>query len=127
MLPRRDPLASPMLTRRALASRLAAGAAAIGIGSRAKAAPRAGGDGPGPARCGPARLCPGRSPRRSGRSRGGQAAVQRLAETDPEGALLYRLYRALDVRLAAWYRTDMPDAATEDLMQLPRRSGPASR
>lgn len=44
-----------------------------------------------------------------------EAVIQRLSETDPEGALLARLYRALDVRPAAYYRVDMPAAEPENL------------
>ncbi|KGJ05687.1 hypothetical protein IT41_05635 [Paracoccus halophilus] len=110
-----------MLTRRALASRLAAGAATIGIGSRAAAMPQA-----------PAAIDP---ELRDAALRGlaladhrgdpvgaaaAKAAIERLAETDPEGALLYRLYRALDVRPAAFYRSDMPEAAAADLSLLHR-------
>jgi predicted DNA-binding transcriptional regulator YafY len=47
-----------------------------------------------------------------------EAAIARLAETDPEGALLARLYRALDVRPALVYRVDLPPAAPEVLAVL---------
>lgn len=46
-----------------------------------------------------------------------EAAIARLAETDPEGALLARLYRALDVRPAMVYRADAP-AATPAVLAL---------
>ncbi|WP_413874718.1 WYL domain-containing protein, partial [Albidovulum sp.] len=42
----------------------------------------------------------------------------RLAETDPEGALLYRLYRKLDVRPSSYWREDAPAAAGPDLSLL---------
>ncbi len=47
-------------------------------------------------------------------------AISRLAETDPEAALLCRLYRKLDVRPSANYRadTDVPDAVPENLRTL---------
>ena len=38
-----------------------------------------------------------------------------MTETDPEGALLARLYRALDVRPSQYYRADMPEAAPAQL------------
>ena len=43
------------------------------------------------------------------------AAQDRLAETDPEAALLGRLCRMLDVRPAAYRPEDMPEAAAVDL------------
>jgi hypothetical protein len=46
------------------------------------------------------------------------AAIARLAETDPEAALLARIYRALDVRPAMLFRTDMPAAAPSALALL---------
>ncbi len=44
--------------------------------------------------------------------------MDRLQQADPEGALLLRLYRKLDVRPAAHYREDMPQAAAADLALL---------
>ena len=109
-----------MLSRRALALRLAAGAAAIGIAGPAGAAAPA--------------ATPAIDPDlRDAALRGlalavhrgdavaaaaADATVARLAETDPEGALLARLYRALDVRPSAYYRTDAPDAFPEALSLL---------
>jgi predicted DNA-binding transcriptional regulator YafY len=46
------------------------------------------------------------------------AALDRLAEADPEAALLARVYRLLDVRPAAWWPADQPEAAAEDLATL---------
>lgn len=47
-----------------------------------------------------------------------RAAIERLAETDPEAALLVRLYRALDERPSAFYRADAAPAAEADLALL---------
>lgn len=44
-----------------------------------------------------------------------RAAIERLAETDPEAALLVRLYRALDERPSSFYRADAAPAAEGDL------------
>ncbi|MDO5621016.1 MAG: WYL domain-containing protein [Paracoccus sp. (in: a-proteobacteria)] len=50
-----------------------------------------------------------------------QAAVDDLAQTDPEGALLCRLYRVLDIRPAAyWHGQDAGQAAPEDMALLHR-------
>lgn len=120
MRPRRDPPAAPMLSRRALASRLAAAAATLGLGPRAAAAQ--------------APAAPALDPElRDAALRGlaladhrgdpvhaaaARAAMDRLQQADPEGALLLRLYRKLDVRPAAYYREDMPQAAAADLALL---------
>lgn len=48
-------------------------------------------------------------------ARAAREAIARLAETDPEGALLARLYAALDVRPAGYYRPDLPPARIEAL------------
>uniref|UniRef100_UPI0018EF0B0F WYL domain-containing protein n=1 Tax=Paracoccus binzhouensis TaxID=2796149 RepID=UPI0018EF0B0F len=45
-------------------------------------------------------------------------AIARLQQSDPEAALLVRLYRKLDVRPAAFYRADMPEAPADDLALL---------
>ncbi|MDQ7776027.1 MAG: WYL domain-containing protein [Paracoccus aminovorans] len=118
MRPGRDLPDAPMLTRRALARGLAAGTAALGIGAgRSQAAI-------------PPAMDPGlRDAALRGLARAGQrgdpvgaaaaqATAARLAESDPEGALLFRLYRKLDVRPAAHYRPDMPAAAEADLALL---------
>lgn len=46
------------------------------------------------------------------------AALARLAESDPEAALLGRIYQLLDVRPAAWWPDDLPEAAAADLATL---------
>ena len=43
------------------------------------------------------------------------AALARLAETDPEAGLLGRIYQMLDVRPAAYWPDDVPAAAAADL------------
>jgi predicted DNA-binding transcriptional regulator YafY len=43
------------------------------------------------------------------------AALARLAETDPEAGLLGRIYRMLDVRPAAYWPDNVPAAAVADL------------
>jgi predicted DNA-binding transcriptional regulator YafY len=47
-----------------------------------------------------------------------KAALVRLAETDPEAALLGRIYQLLDVRPAAYWPQDVPEAAAADLATL---------
>lgn len=53
-----------------------------------------------------------------------RAALERLTETDPEGAILGRIYQRLDVRPAAYWpadmAADMPAAAEADLAALHR-------
>jgi predicted DNA-binding transcriptional regulator YafY len=44
-----------------------------------------------------------------------EATLRRLAEEDPEGALLCRLYRKLDVRPAGYWRADAAAAQADDL------------
>ena len=113
MRPRRAPPAPLMLTRRALANSLVAGAAVVGLPVR------------------PVQAMPAIDPAlRDAALRGlalaghrgdaisaaaAEAAMARLSETDPEGALLARLYRALDVRPSQYYRADMPEAAPAQL------------
>ncbi|SEM49494.1 hypothetical protein SAMN04488103_101303 [Gemmobacter aquatilis] len=109
MRPRRAPPAPQMLTRRALAQSLVAGAAAVGLPVQvAQAAPA-----PDPvlrdATLRGLALAGYRGdPVTAGAA---SAAIARLAETDPEGALLARLYRALDVRPSQYYPQDRPEAA----------------
>ncbi len=43
------------------------------------------------------------------------AALDQLAETDPEAAILGRLYQLLDVRPAAYWPVDVPHAQESDL------------
>ncbi|MGL5011615.1 MAG: WYL domain-containing protein [Paracoccaceae bacterium] len=47
-----------------------------------------------------------------------EATLARLAETDPEAALLGRIYQLLDVRPAAYWQEDLPEAAAADLAAL---------
>lgn len=116
MRPRREPM-QPKLTRRALGAGLAAGAAALGIGQRARAAvPAIDPDLRDAALRGLALAGYRGDPVTAEAAR---AAAERLAATDPEGALLYRLYRALDVRPAQyWQGGGLPDAAPSDLTLL---------
>lgn len=113
---RPDAPAPALLTRRALAARLAAGAAGIGLAGRAAvAAPTPDPDLRDAALRGLALAGQRGDPVSAAAA---DAALARLAETDPEGALLARLYRALDVRPASDYRADMPAATAADLATL---------
>jgi hypothetical protein len=109
------------LTRRALGSRLAGFAAAIGFGQTAATSVAAQ-----PASALDPEL-------RDAALRGlalashrgdpvaaaaAEATLARLAETDPEAALLGRIYQLLDVRPAAYWQGDLPEAATSDLAAL---------
>ena len=47
-----------------------------------------------------------------------EATLARLAETDPEAALLGRIYQLLDVRPASYWHGDLPEAAAADLAAL---------
>lgn len=47
-----------------------------------------------------------------------EATLARLAETDPEAALLGRIYQWLDVRPAAYWHADSPEADAADLAVL---------
>lgn len=47
-----------------------------------------------------------------------EATLARLAETDPEAALLGRIYQLLDVRPAAYWHGDLHEAAAADLSAL---------
>lgn len=51
-------------------------------------------------------------------ARAAEATLARLAETDPEAALLGRIYQLLDVRPAAYWHSDLPEAASVDLSAL---------
>lgn len=51
-------------------------------------------------------------------ARAAEATLARLAETDPEAALLGRIYQLLDVRPAAYWHGDLPEAAAADLSAL---------
>ncbi|MDO5611970.1 MAG: WYL domain-containing protein [Paracoccus sp. (in: a-proteobacteria)] len=125
MRPRGDMPHTVSLTRRALASRLAGVAAAIGIGGHGlspvqAAAPALDPDLRDAALRGLALADHRGDPVNAAAAR---AAMQRLVETDPEGALLLRLYRKLDVRPAAYWQDqqlDLPDAAPHHLGALHR-------
>ena len=109
------------LTRRALGTRLAGVASAIGFGQSAATSVAALPASP-------------RDPNRGAAALGGfavagprgspspattaEATLARLAETDPEAALLGSIYQLLDVRPAAYWHDDLPEAATEDLATL---------
>lgn len=119
MRPGRTPL--PRLTRRAVAVRLTGLAAALGFGA-------------GPAAAGTIQPVATLDPDlRDAALRGlalashrgdpilaaaAEVAIARLAETDPEGALLAHLYRLLDMRPAHYWRTDVSEAAVADLAVL---------
>ena len=47
-----------------------------------------------------------------------EATLARLAKTDPEAALLGRIYQLLDVRPAAYWQGDLPEAVAADLSAL---------
>ncbi len=47
-----------------------------------------------------------------------ETTLARLAETDPEAALLGRIYQLLDVRPAVYWHGDLPEAAAADLSAL---------
>ncbi|MFB2531299.1 helix-turn-helix transcriptional regulator [Paracoccus sp. p3-h83] len=108
------------MTRRGLAGRLAGAAALIGWGGRGSAAVAEA-------------LPPIDADLRDAALRGlalaghrgdpvakavAQATIDRLAMTDPEAALLARLYQRLDVRPAQVWRADAPPAGAADLALL---------
>lgn len=107
------------LTRRALGTRFAGAAAAMGVGNGAAASTMA-----------PPVLDPDlRDAALRGLALAGHrgdpvtaaaadAAIERLSQTDPEGAILARLYQLLDVRPAQYWPEDMPEAAAADLAML---------
>lgn len=117
MRPPRLASLSPMVTRRALATRLAAGVAAVGLG-----ATRATADAARPDPVLRDAMLRGLSlADRRGDPAGAAAArsaLDRLAASDPEGALLCRIYRRLDDRPSASWCLDSPDAAEADLATL---------
>lgn len=49
-----------------------------------------------------------------------ETTLARLGETDPEAALLGRIYQLLDVRPAVYWHGDLPEAAAADLFRAPR-------
>lgn len=104
-----------LLTRRALASGLMTGAAAGVMPARAVAAPMIDPDLREAALRGLALAAHRGDPVEAAAA---EAAIARLAQTDPEAGFLARLYKVLDVRPAAYYHEDMPAAATKDLALL---------
>lgn len=103
------------VTRRALGTRLLGGLAAVGLGGATQASQQP------PATDPVLRDAALRGLALAGHRGDPVAAadarntLRQLAETDPEAALLCRLYRRLDVRPSAYYRIDVPDATPEDL------------
>lgn len=109
------------LTRRALGTRFAGFAAAIGFGQTAATSVTA--------QAGPALDADLRDAALRGLAlaahRGdpvaaaaAEATLARLAESDPEAGLLGRIYQILDVRPAAHWHGEWPDAAATDLAVL---------
>ncbi len=110
---------SPMtLTRRTLGTRIAGAAAAIGFGNGAAVAR------PTPAMDPDLRDAALRGLALAGHrgdpvgAAAAKAALARLAETDPEAALLGQIYQLFDVRPAAYWPQHMPEAAAADLATL---------
>lgn len=109
------------ISRRALGTRLAGVAAAIGFGNGAAASGMAA---PVPALDPELRDAALRGLALAGyrgdpvTAAAARAALARLAETDPEAALLGRLYQKLDVRPAAYWPEAAPEAAAADLATL---------
>ena len=111
---------TPSLTRRALGARLAGAAAAIGFGHAAA----------GTTVNATSALDPElRDAALRGLALAGyrgdpvsaaaaHATLARLAETDPEAALLGQIYQLLDVRPAAYWRDDAAEATAADLAVL---------
>lgn len=111
----------PLLTRRALGTRLAGAAAAIGFGNGAVADNMAN---PVPALDPDLRDAALRGLALAGyrgdpvTAAAAKATLARLEETDPEAALLGRIYQLLDVRPSAYWYEDNPEAAPADLATL---------
>lgn len=118
MRPGRTQPANETLTRRALGTRFAGAAAAIGFGQGAVAS---GATNPAPVMDPDLRDAALRGLALAGHrgdpvtAAAAKAALARLAETDPEAALLGRIYQLLDVRPAAYWPQDVPEAAAADL------------
>lgn len=112
------------ISRRALGTRLAGVAAAIGFGNGAAASGMAA---PVPALDPELRDAALRGLALAGyrgdpvTAAAARAVLARLAETDPEAALLGRLYQKLDVRPAAYWPEAAPEAAAADLPRCTRR------
>lgn len=118
MRPGRTPTPPQTLTRRALGTQFAGAAAAIGFGQGASASGAAN-----PMPVLDPDLCDAalRGLALAGyrgdpvTAAAANAALARLAETDPEAGLLVRIYQMLDVRPAAYWPEDVPEAAAADL------------
>ncbi|MFE3836368.1 helix-turn-helix transcriptional regulator [Pseudogemmobacter sonorensis] len=121
MRPGRTHTQSLTLTRRALGTRLAGAAAAISFGSGAAASTLAN---PVPLLDLDLRDAALRGLALAGHrgdpvvAAAANAAIERLSQTDPEGAILARLYQALDVRPAQYWPESVPEAAEADLTAL---------
>ena len=106
------------LTRRALGTRFAGAAAAIGFGQGASAS---GATNPMPMMDPDLRDASLRGLALAGyrgdpvTAAAANGALTRLAETDPEAGLLGRIYQMLDVRPTAYWPDDVPAAAAADL------------
>lgn len=109
------------ITRRALGTRIAGAAAAFGFGNGAVAAAATN---PAPVMDPDLRDAALRGLALAGHrgdpvtAAAAKAALARLAETDPEAALLGQIYQLLDVRPAAYWPQDVPEASTTDLATL---------
>ena len=118
MRPGRTSTLPQTLTRRALGTRFAGAAAAIGFGQRAAAS---GAANPMPVMDPDLRDAALRGLALAGyrgdpvTAAAANAALARLAETDPEAGLLGRIYLMLDVRPAANWPDDVAAAAAADL------------
>ena len=121
MRPGRTPPLIPSLTRRALGTRLAGFAAMIGLGNSAAAGAMSA---PVPVMDPDLRDAALRGLALAGyrgdpvTAAAAHAAIDRLAASDPEGALLARIYQVLDVRPAQYWPEDVPEAAAADLAVL---------
>ena len=109
------------LTRRALGTRLAGLAAAVGFGQSAATSVAAQPASPLDPELRDAALRGLALASHRGdpvASATAEATLARLAETDPEAALLGRIYQLLDVRPTAYWQSDLPEAAIADLATL---------
>ena len=109
------------LTRRALGTRLAGLAAAIGFGQSAATSVAAQPASPIDPELRDAALRGLALASHRGdpvAAASAEATLARLAETDPEAALLGRIYQLLDVRPSAFWQDDLPEAAAADLSAL---------
>lgn len=118
MLPGRTSSPTLTLTRRALGTRLAGAAAALGLGQGAATTVSAA---PMPVLDPDLRDAALRGLALAGyrgdpvTAAAANAALARLSETDPEAGLLGRIYQMLDVRPATYWPEDAPSAAEADL------------